>query len=251
MAGGRPGYGDRMTPGRPKLLEPGVVAVGYLLLEEIAQDRADEDLALLSEEELARHARLSDRGRAEFRSARALLRRMLSRYSAEDPRAWRFSRSADGKPEIAGVGSNRSLAFNVSHTQGLVACAVARDTAVGIDVEWSGRSRRYEALAGRVLAPAEREEMESLAASSRIPRFLDYWTLKEAHLKAAGTGLRVPPGALEFCLLGEQGARCLAGPDPGSKSWHYLRLRPTPSHHLAVAFAGEDQPRWEIVSPSP
>ena len=250
MARGRPGYGDPMTPGRPKLLEPGVVAVGYLPLEEIAQDRADEDLALLSEEELARHARLPERGRAEFRSARALLRRMLSRYSAKDPRAWRFSRSVDGKPEIAGAGPDPGLAFNVSHTRGLVACAVARATPVGIDVEWSGRSRRYEALAGRVLAPAEREAMESLAAAARIPRFLDYWTLKEAHLKAAGTGLRASPGALEFRLLGERDAHCVVDPEPGSTPWHYLRLKPTPSHHLAVAFTGRDAPPWELVSPS-
>ena len=238
-----------MPAGLPKLLKPGVVAVGYLLMEEIAQDRADEDLALLSEEELSRLARHRARNRAEFRSARALLRRMLSRYSAQGPRAWRFSRTAERKPEIAGAGSECGLAFNVSHTRGLVACAVARATPVGVDVEWSGQSRHYDALAGRVLAPTERDEVKSLAASSRTPRFLDYWTLKEAHLKAAGTGLRVSPAALEFRLIGERGACCVAAPDPESTPWHYLRLRPTPSHHLAVAFAGKDEPTWEIISP--
>ncbi len=240
-----------MTPARPTVLERGVVAVGYLPLEEISPARAEEDLALLSLDERARHARRRGPGRAEFRSARALLRRMLSHYSARDPRAWRFSLGTKGKPELAGAGQEHGLAFNVSHTRGLVACAVSRATPVGIDVEWSGRSRGYEALARRVLAPAEREEVESLGASARTPRFLDYWTLKEAHLKAAGTGLRSSPGALEFRLLGERGARCLADPEAEAAAWHYLRLRPTPSHHLAVAFAGRDEPCWEIVSPCP
>ncbi|MCS5636723.1 MAG: 4'-phosphopantetheinyl transferase superfamily protein [Myxococcota bacterium] len=239
-----------MTPG-PNLLDRGVVAVGYLPLGGIAQGRAEEDLGLLSPDERTRHARLPAPGRVEFRSARALLRRMLSHYSDRDPRAWRFSLGAKGKPEIAGAGRAHCLAFNVSHTRGLVACAVSRATPVGIDVEWSGRSRRYEALVRRVLAPAERAEVESLAASLRAPRFLDYWTLKEAHLKAAGTGLRVFPGALEFRLRGERGARCLADPEAKAAAWHYLRLRPTSTHLLAVAFAGRDEPRWEIVSPCP
>ena len=240
-----------MTPGGPRLLQPGEVAVAYLPLDETASHRAEEDLAVLSADELARHARLPERGRIEFRSARALLRRMLSRCSAEDPRAWRFSRSAEGKPEITGASPDPGLAVNVSHTRGLVACAVARGASVGIDVEWNGRSRRYEALAARVLAPGERQAMQSLAESDRIPRFLDYWTLKEAHLKASGTGLRVSPAALEFRLLGEQGARCLASPDPETATWHYLRLTPTPNHHLAVAFTGRHEPRWNVLSPCP
>jgi 4'-phosphopantetheinyl transferase len=153
-----------------------------------------------------------------------------------------------GKPEIADPRADEKWTFNLSHTRGLVACVVARTSRVGIDVEWAERRRSYPALARRVLAPAELRDFEALAAADRKRRFLDYWTLKEAHLKARGTGLRTHLAGLEFRLLPGDGAACVAdsAASPVEGDWHYLRLRPTPLHLLAVAFANTRPPRWEV-----
>jgi hypothetical protein len=51
---------------------------------------------------------------------------MLSRFGETSPEDWRFDTDAHGKPSVvtsqAGV---PPLVFNLSHTHGLVACAVA------------------------------------------------------------------------------------------------------------------------------
>lgn len=233
----------------PKTLEPGCVAVGYARVDASSECRTQENLAVLSAQERARYARRRGRAGAEYLSAHALLRRTLSRYSAMDPSAWRFAPDGMGKPEVVGPGRDERFRFNLSHTQGLVACVVSRESPVGIDVESSERSRGYDALAERVLSPSEHKALKALPPSQWKARFLAHWTLKEAHLKARGTGIRSRLDALEFRLLGESGALCRPeSPEHFvESSWHHLRLRPTQAHYLAVVVAGGGSPRWEIV----
>lgn len=70
--------------------------------------------------------------------------------------------------------------FNISHSHELVACAVADQGNVGIDVE---RVRKTGANLGRILAPEEQK-----AVQANPDRFFDFWTQKEAVIKADGTG---------------------------------------------------------------
>jgi 4'-phosphopantetheinyl transferase len=233
----------------PAGLEPGHVAVRYARAGTLSGRRKEEALALLSGDERERYDRRRGCARSEFLCAHALLRRTLSLYSITDPAAWRFAPDALGKPGIVHPQPEDELRFSLSHTRGLVACAVAQGVAVGIDVESSTPRRAYEALAQRVLSPLEREDFEALPPPEQKGRFLDYWTLKEAHLKARGTGIRSRLDALDFRLLGGGGAQIRVGVDPGcvEGGWHYFRLRPTAAHYLAVTFAGSEPPRWEIA----
>src|SRR3712207_8686041 len=45
--------------------------------------------------------------------------------------------------------------FNLSHSHGLVVCAVSRTCPLGVDIEDAGRSLEYLDLAERYFAPAE------------------------------------------------------------------------------------------------
>src|SRR3954451_20032403 len=79
----------------------------------------------LSADERERMTRfVFDRDRRTFLLTRALVRTTLSRYAAVPPAAWRFIANDHGRPEIldraAGV---PDLRFNLSHTDGLIACS--------------------------------------------------------------------------------------------------------------------------------
>lgn len=94
-----------------------------------------------------------------------------------------FSYNAYGKPIIPAL----SCDFSVSHTDGCVAVAVARE-AVGIDVERVKNAR--DELAARFFHPQERQWMARQADRTRA--FYEIWTRKEAYLKMCGTGLHTP-----------------------------------------------------------
>ena len=68
---------------------------------------------------------------------RAVARCVLSRYCTKKPHEWEFRHNKHGKPEIVQGSCDLPLKFNLSHTKGLVACVVALDQDVGIDVEYT------------------------------------------------------------------------------------------------------------------
>jgi len=77
---------------------------------------------------------------------------------------------------------------SISHGAGFVACAVA-GVRVGVDLESLLRPRDHLALAEAVHGPAQRGRLAALPADARALAFLQWWTLKEAWLKARGQGL--------------------------------------------------------------
>jgi 4'-phosphopantetheinyl transferase len=192
--------------------------------------------AILSDEEKARHARfLVDRPRHEYLIAHALVRGVLSQYSPTPPRSWRFSVGPSGKPELCGPDAVPHLRFNLSHTRGLCACAVARAQPVGVDVEPVARGVS-ESLMTSCMSDEEATLVNRSPPCDRPSLFLDLWTLKEAYLKARGVGLTVPTSALSFQLGPGSAARVTFGTavqdDPSA--WQFHRCRPQ-SHCLAVA----------------
>ncbi|AWK07573.1 hypothetical protein DDQ41_00030 [Streptomyces spongiicola] len=154
----------------------------------------------LDEAELRRRETLrrpSDR--SLFTAAWGLVRHALSEVEPRvGPHEWRFLRSGLGRPEVHAPDWCRSLRFNLSHTDGTVACVVTRELRCGVDVERSGRALPLPRLARAVLSPRERRELDAAPAGRRQELFLRYWTVKEAYLKAIGSGLRFPMPACEF-----------------------------------------------------
>ncbi|UZW58824.1 4'-phosphopantetheinyl transferase family protein [Lysobacter enzymogenes] len=148
--------------------------------------------ALLDGSERARELRyrLADDRRRHL-LARALARTALARHTGIAPQRLRFVRGRHGKPELAGdnPGDHR---FNLSHAAGVVALAVARGRALGIDTE-SLRARALSLGAvERNFAADEIAELRALPAAARARRTIEHWTLKEAYAKARGIGLTLP-----------------------------------------------------------
>ena len=168
---------------------------------------------------------------------RALVRVTLSRYSGVPPARWRFRTNEHGRPEIASPAS--PLRFNVSHTAGLVVCLVSRGRELGVDAEGLGQERRWLDLADRFFAPAEARALRGVPAAGRPRRFLEYWTLKEAYVKARGRGLTLPLSGFWFDLPAptpdDIGVRCTPAVDDEPARWQFTLRRLGTGHLVATA----------------
>jgi 4'-phosphopantetheinyl transferase len=139
------------------------------------------------------------RDRRDFTAAHVLLRDVLSRYGGCAAQEWRFDEDANGKPCIAADQAGTSpVCFNLSHTRGLVACAVAEAADVGIDVEPVGNGIDGRAVAVRFFAPSEIRSLEASPREDYAARFVELWTLKESYVKALGAGLAHPLRSFAF-----------------------------------------------------
>jgi len=191
---------------------------------------------LLDPQERAQQVRFYfERDRKRYLVTRALLRSVLSRYAAADPKEWVFACNDYGRPEPANdAATAMGLTFNLSHTHSLIVLAVARHRAVGIDVE-NVRDRAASIdVADRYFAPAEVAALHT--ASDRQLRFFEYWTFKESYIKARGMGLSLPlekfafhypdDGAVEIEIdaeLGDDAAR-----------WDFWQFRPAGAYLVAL-----------------
>jgi len=193
---------------------------------------------LLTPEETARGARfVRGADRDAFVLTRALVRTTLSRYGSTAPADWRFVTNRYDCPFLVDAQAGAPpLQFNVSHTAGLVALAVARGPRVGLDVESVARPV-LEAVPERHFAPDEVRALRALPAAHQPRVFFDYWTLKEAYIKARGMGLALPLDGFAFTL--HDGApptiRFADGFDDLDGRWQFRQAWPTPTHRLALA----------------
>lgn len=199
--------------------------------------RLPEYRSLLTDDERAREARYhfaADRER--FVIGRALARLQLSRYLGGDPRDWRFEVNAHGRPSLVDGPHAPPLGFNISHTPGLVACVFAQTPDVGVDVEFTGR-RISEHLPERFFAPAEVADLRRLPATDQDRVFFDYWTLKEAYIKARGMGLALPLAHFAFHLAPPARPTITFDaeiPDDPA-TWQFHQAWPTATHRLGLA----------------
>jgi 4'-phosphopantetheinyl transferase len=174
--------------------------------------------------------------RAAFVAAHGMLRVALSQMWPCPAGDWRFAADAAGKPRIVGGAAAAELTFSLSHTRSLVACAVARGGAVGIDVEGIAAHAPDDRLLEACCAPAEIRRLRALRADAQALEFARLWTLKEASVKAHGTG-GLPLRSVEFVLNGSHVEQASVG---GTEAdlWTFLSLLPTGQHVLSLAYRG-------------
>lgn len=124
----------------------------------------------------------SEDRKQEHKIGRELLKRGLEReYGSSYPVV-----QQDGKkPRLQGADG---IYFNISHTRGMVVCAIA-DHEIGIDVE---KIRNYEERLMRRICSEDEIAYIERTEDGRAGRFFQIWTLKESYVKAIGTGLSFP-----------------------------------------------------------
>ena len=201
---------------------------------------------LLSAGEHERHGRFHfERDRHHFLVAHALVRTTLSRYGDVDPAAWTFTSGPHGRPEIAPPAVAPGLRFNLSHTPGLVAVAVTLESDMGIDVEGLRIRDTGAAIAGRFFAPAEVAYLTARPALEQPRIFLEFWTLKEAYIKATGEGFRARLDSFAM-QLDDPPTITLEGSTTPSAEWHFRRLG-LGDDHIAALAVRQAQPPSVVV----
>ena len=206
---------------------------------------ARELLALLDSGERGRCARFDrDDDRSRYLAAHALARLVLAGHLgipaptlAFEATCRQCGASDHGKPRLGAAGTG--VEFSLSHSGARVVLAVARDVAVGVDVERLNRQRDFAALAPAVLSGAEQLAVAALPDAERAAAVLRYWTRKEALLKATGDGLGVAPTALT--VTPPDAAPALVAWEaaaPLNVAPHLVDLSPGPGHVASLAMLG-------------
>ena len=150
----------------------------------------DEYLSILSNEEREKYQRFHfEKDSHSYLVSHALVRKVLSRYCDVQPETWKFSFNQHGKPEILSSIKCPNIKFNLSHADGMSACVVSLDNDCGVDVENIHRKNKLHAVAERMFAEQEAKIMSACDESKMQKKFFDFWTLREAYVKAVGTGL--------------------------------------------------------------
>ena len=167
---------------------------------------------------------------------RALAVRLLAHRAlawVDSGRAWTIAHRASGQPCLPGS----PLAISLAHSGAIVACALGRVAALGVDVEVIRPRPRLLAFARRYYSAAEVAGLESLAEAERLVDFYDIWTLREAWLKARGSGLR----DYRCAPCTRDG---LAG---GVPDWQWQQVTDEPGYRLALCWRVDASGQAEVL----
>lgn len=193
---------------------------------------------LLTREELHQQTRYhfaDDRKR--YLVTRATVRTVLSRYASIAAGDWTFADNEYGRPEITnGHPEAAGLCFNITHARGLIALAISRHRALGIDVENLNERPASISIAQRLFSPVEATELARLPQELLHHRFLEYWTFKESYIKARGMGLSLPLDQFSFHFPHERAVRLAIDPQLGDDGnrWRFWQFQPAPDYLLAL-----------------
>jgi 4'-phosphopantetheinyl transferase len=218
---------------------PGDIHILFRSTDSLDEAAIAAAVSVLSDGERAQYRRFHfARDARDYAAAHALLRATLSRYGDRTPERWRFDKDANGKPFLIDDGGCR-LSFSLSHTHGMVACAVTKDAdvgvGIGVDVECVDRDVDTAGIAARFFAPAEAAHLTQLDADARRDRFFDLWTLKEALVKALGAGMAFSLNRRAFAVAPDGSVRLTASSDIDPQAWKFGLFTPGHRHRLAVA----------------
>jgi 4'-phosphopantetheinyl transferase len=193
---------------------------------------------LLNDQERVQQGRFYfARDRLRYLVTRALVRTVLSRYLPIAPGAWKFAVNSFGRPEIANTeAASGELRFNISHSQGLIVLAVTRSVDIGVDVENVEAREVSVDLAERFFAPEETAVLMAAPECEQQYRFFEYWTLKEAYIKARGMGLSLPLDKFSFHYPTNQTVKLATAAelDDDAERWDFWQLRPMPKYLIAA-----------------
>jgi len=221
---------------RPDAGMPVIVDLWRMETSAFSPDRWEH---LLPDAERRQAARfLHARDRRDYVAAHALTRSLLASLGLGESADIDLISGPYGKPRLAETNGWR---FNLTHTDGFVAVAAARNAEVGIDAEALDRARVDPDLTETVFTESERETLEGPDSPAWRHDFFRLWTLKEAVIKMLGTGLSTPLDS--FQVLGDPPQVEFLDGRETPKDTYFLHTETTgPNHVLALCVESRGRP---------
>lgn len=169
--------------------------------------------------------------RERFILGHGMLRELLGKYLKRDGSLIRLARGPFGKPYL----ERKKLRFNFSDTKDAILIGFTTGQEIGVDIETIDRNVDHAAVSEHYFTRPEVAAIEAAGPEAK-DRFLDFWTRKEAVLKASGVGimddlrsLRVD-GPRNTMVIEHEAFTNMAAPE-----YHVRALRLSPGHFASVA----------------
>lgn len=243
---------------RPKDMKPSWNAPPTQLLlsrKDVHIWRAGLDLPSKSVQELKGSLSFDERMKAErfsfardktrFIIARGILRLILACYLSAEPGAIRFCYEKGGKPRLQNAFGMTNIQFNLSHSEGLALYAFTRGHEVGVDLERIRDLPEMEQIVEQFFSLRERVFFGTLPVKEKREIFFNWWTRKEAFMKAIGEGLSYPLCRFDALLARGKPVESLGilGNEQGGPRWSMWDVNPAEEFAGAVVVEGGD---WEV-----
>ena len=135
--------------------------------------------------------------RRRFLLCRAALRAILCGELGCLNETLTFGEHRHGKPFALVDQSPAYFSFNVSHSGDHGLIAFAQDGRLGVDIEERTRRRDFDRLIDAAFGLNEQADLKLERARGEVHLFFKLWTIKEALIKALGTGLSLDPATFE------------------------------------------------------
>jgi 4'-phosphopantetheinyl transferase len=133
--------------------------------------------------------------RDRYVRAHGQLRTVLAHYVNAAPASLRIAKTSHGKPYLVDY---TELAFNLSHTSNVMVLAIAKQCQLGVDIEQCKPRGNLADLVAKCFSDAEASYWQQLNADQQHRQFYQFWTRKEALVKATGLGISL---GLKHCVI--------------------------------------------------
>lgn len=160
------------------------------------------------------------------------LRIVLAQAVNKPPETLTIKKAEHGKPYLA---DHPELAFNLSDTANALVIAVARGCRLGADIEQCRPRANLPALADKCFSEVEAAYWRELPEDEKTRTFYQFWTRKEAFVKAIGRGIAL---GLHRCVINPVNpAAMLRVPESCGQAsiWHLRDIDLSPDICCALA----------------
>jgi 4'-phosphopantetheinyl transferase len=132
----------------------------------------------------------------------------------------------------------------------MIVLGITTGRELGVDVE-NVRAREVSMdIAGHYFAPQEVAVLHAAPANEQQDRFFEYWTFKEAYIKARGMGLSLPLDKFSFHYPHDRAVGIAIDPalSDDAARWQFWQFRPAPEYLVAVCAerVGGQSPRLVV-----
>ena len=185
--------------------------------------------------------------RRRFELCRASLRAVLCRRLGCDNSYLSFGYSEYDKPFVLLNKQPAPISINVSHSGDHGLIALAPNGRIGVDLEVRSHRRDFDTLIEAAFGKNEQLALNWAKGSERTHLFYKLWTIKEALIKALGTGLSYDPADFEAPASMREAAESALHYFPRLPGLQW-RVKDLGTTSFAAALAREETPSDQTLS---